>query len=179
MQQTHAHHAMPSLNATALRATIHCLTGCSIGEVLGMVLGSALGWDNMHTMVVSIILAFAFGYALTLIPLRRSGLAMGTALGLAFASDTLSIAVMEVIDNATMLVVPGAMNAGLDSPLFWGTMALSLVLAGVAAFPINRWLIARGRGHAVVHQYHGTHHEPAPAQPQDRRPACCEGSAGA
>jgi hypothetical protein len=155
----HAAHspAPPSLNRTALSATIHCLTGCAIGEVLGMILGNMLGWNNMFTAAVSIGLAFLFGYSLTLLPLVRSGLALGTALGLAFASDTLSIAVMEVIDNAIMLAVPGAMDAGLSTMLFWGTMILSLVTAGAVAFPINRWLISRGRGHAVVHAYHGGH----------------------
>ena len=143
-----------SLNATALSATIHCLTGCAVGEVLGMVLGTALGWDNWMTVGASIGLAFVFGYSFTLIPLVRSGIALASSLGLAFASDTLSIAVMEVIDNMIMMVVPGAMEAGLDTLLFWGTMLLSLVLAGATAFPLNRWLIARGKGHAVVHAVH-------------------------
>ena len=151
LQQAHE----SSLNQLAVSATIHCLTGCSIGEVLGMVIGTALGWGNGETVVLSVALAFAFGYALTLLPLLRTGLAVSTALDLAFASDTLSITVMEIVDNALMLVIPGAMDAGLSEPLFWGSMLLALVLAGIAAFPINRWLIARGRGHALVHQHHG------------------------
>ncbi|MGH7451513.1 MAG: DUF4396 domain-containing protein [bacterium] len=155
---THNSH-QPSLNRTALSATVHCLTGCSIGEILGMIIGSAWGWGNWSTVVLSIALAFVFGYSLTLLPLLRAGIVFNTALGLAFASDTLSITVMEIIDNAIMLVIPGAMEAGLSSPLFWGSMALSLILASIAAFPINRWLIARGRGHAVVHKHHG-HHAP-------------------
>jgi hypothetical protein len=146
--------AKTSLNRTALSATLHCLTGCAIGEVLGMVIGTWLGWGNGATIVLSVILAFLFGYALTMQPLLRSGLPLRRVLALAFASDTASITVMEIVDNAIMVVVPGAMTAGLDTALFWGSLALSLVIAGAAAFPVNRWLIARGRGHAVVHAYH-------------------------
>ncbi|MFL5447782.1 MAG: DUF4396 domain-containing protein [Gemmatimonadales bacterium] len=148
-----------SLNRLAFTATVHCLTGCAIGEVLGMVIGTALSWRNFATVVLSVVLAFFFGYALTVRPLLRAGIATGTVLRLAFASDTASIAIMEVVDNALMLVIPGAMNAPLDSGLFWGSLALSLLLAASAAFPVNRWLISRGRGHAVVHRYHhhGTH----------------------
>ncbi len=155
----HTMHAtlQPSLNRTALSATIHCLTGCAIGEVLGMIIGASLGWGNWPTIVLSVGLAFVFGYSLTLLPLLRANFAFSTALGLAFASDTLSITVMEIIDNALMLVIPGAMDAGVASLLFWSSMALSLLLAGAAAFPLNRWLIARGRGHAVVHQHHSQH----------------------
>ncbi|MGH8495994.1 MAG: DUF4396 domain-containing protein [Gammaproteobacteria bacterium] len=148
-----ANHA--SLNKLAFSATVHCLTGCSIGEVLGMVIGTALGWGNWSTVVLAVVLAFAFGYAMTLLPLIRAGIATGTALGLAFAADTLSITIMEIVDNAVMLVVPGAMDAGLGDPLFWGSLAFALVLAGAAAFPANRWLLARGRGHALVHKHHG------------------------
>ncbi len=144
-----------SLNRLAFTATAHCLTGCAIGEVLGMVIGTALSWRNLATVVLSVVLAFFFGYALTVRPLLQAGIATGTVLRLAFASDTASIAIMEVVDNALMLVIPGAMQAPLDSGLFWGSLALSLLLAGSAAFPVNRWLISRGRGHAVVHQYHG------------------------
>jgi hypothetical protein len=144
----------PSLNATALLATLHCLAGCAIGEVLGMVIGTALGFENMATVALSVALAFAFGYGLTIRPLLRSGLAFGTAARLALAADTASIAVMEVVDNLLMLVIPGAMSAGLASALFWGSLAVSLAIAGLAAFPVNRWLIARGRGHAVVHSHH-------------------------
>jgi len=144
-----------SLNRLAFAATVHCLTGCAIGEVLGMVIGTALSWRNLATVVLSVVLAFFFGYALTVRPLLQAGIATGTVLRLAFASDTASIAIMEVVDNALMLVIPGAMQAPLDSGLFWGSLALSLLLAAGAAFPVNRWLISRGRGHAVVHQYHG------------------------
>jgi hypothetical protein len=151
---SHAAHAGQSLNRLAFSATVHCLTGCAIGEVLGMVIGTALGWSNVATIVLAVILAFLFGYALTMIPLLRSGMAFGAAMGLAFASDTISITIMEIVDNAIMLVIPGAMEAGLDSLLFWGSLVVALVIAGIAAFPVNRWLISRGRGHAVVHEYH-------------------------
>jgi hypothetical protein len=142
------------LNRTAFSATLHCLTGCSIGEVLGMVIGSALGWGNFATIVLAIVLAFFFGYALTMLPLLRSGIAFGAALPLAFASDTLSITVMEIVDNLIILVIPGAMEAGLGSILFWGSLAAALAIAFVVAFPVNRYLIARGKGHAVVHKHH-------------------------
>ena len=146
-----------SLNRTAFSATAHCLTGCAIGEVLGMVIGTALGWGNVSTILLAVALAFLFGYGLTMLPLIRSGLALTTVLPLALASDTLSIAVMEIVDNAVMLLVPGAMEAGLGSLLFWGALAFALAVAFAAAFPVNRYLIARGRGHAVVHQYHAEH----------------------
>ena len=156
---TGASPAAPSgLNRLALSATLHCLTGCGIGEVLGMVIGTALGWGNLPTLALAVALAFAFGYALTLLPLLRAGLGLRTALGLALAADTASIAVMEAVDNAVMLAVPGAMDAGLADPLFWGSLTVSLLIAAAAAFPVNRWLIARGRGHAVVHAHHGHHH---------------------
>jgi Domain of unknown function (DUF4396) len=144
-----------SLNRLAFSATAHCLTGCAIGEVLGMVIGTALGWGNFATIVLAIVLAFFFGYSMTMVPLLRSGLALAAVLPLAFASDTLSITIMEIVDNLIILVIPGAMDAGLGSPLFWGSLAFALAVAFVAAFPANRWLIARGRGHAVIHQYHG------------------------
>lgn len=157
----HHHHShqeaaqdAPSLNRTAFMATLHCLTGCTIGEVLGMVIGTALGWSNWPTVALAVVLAFLFGYGMTLWPLRRAGLAWGTALGLAFASDTLSMGTMELVDNAIMVAIPGAMEAGLVDPLFWGSLTVSLVLAGAAAFPVNRWLIARGKGHALVHAHH-------------------------
>jgi hypothetical protein len=152
MEHEHDHRARR--NATAFQATLHCLTGCAIGEVLGMVLGSALHWSNGVTVLVSVALAFAFGYAFTMRPLLRAGIPIAPALRLALAADTLSIAIMEIIDNAFMLVIPGAMDAHLTSPLFWGSLVASLVLAGAAAFPANRWLIGRGRGHAVVHGAH-------------------------
>lgn len=141
-----------TLNKTAFTATLHCLTGCAIGEVLGMVIGGYWGWDAWSTVALSVVLAFVFGYSFTLLPILRAGIPTRTALGLTLAADTASIAIMEVIDNALMLVIPGAMMAGPDTVLFWGSMVLSLVVAGAAAFPLNRWLIARGRGHAVVHE---------------------------
>jgi hypothetical protein len=146
-----------SLNRTAFSATVHCLTGCAIGEVLGMVIGTALGWGDFATIALAVVLAFFFGYSLTMLPLLRSGLALASALPLAFASDTLSIAIMEIVDNLIMLVIPGAMEAGLGNLLFWGSLAFALAVAFVAAFPVNRYLISRGRGHAVVHEYHGGH----------------------
>ena len=148
-----------SLNRVAFSATTHCLTGCAIGEVLGVVIGTALGWGNLATIVLAIILAFFFGYSLTMVPLLRSGLALATVLPLAFASDTLSITIMEIVDNLIIVVIPGAMDAGLTSLLFWGSLAFSLAVAFVAAFPVNRWLIARGKGHAVVHEFHHGGHE--------------------
>lgn len=158
----HAHHQEPraethqtaSLDRTALMATLHCLSGCTIGELLGMAIGTALGWGNWPTVGLALALAFFFGYAMTVYPLRRAGMAWGTALGLALASDTLSMTVMELMDNAIMLIIPGAMEAGLFDLLFWGSLVFSLLLAGVAAFPVNRWLIARGKGHALVHGHH-------------------------
>ena len=143
-----------SLNRTAFSATLHCLAGCSIGEVLGMVIGSAFGWGNVVTIVLAIVLAFFFGYGLTMLPLLRSGMALGAALPLAFASDTLSITVMEIVDNLIIVVIPGAMDAGLGSLLFWGSLAFALTVAFVAAFPVNRYLISSGKGHAVVHKHH-------------------------
>lgn len=161
MADPHAHHhhhhpatGAPSLNRLAFSATLHCLSGCAIGEVLGMVLGTALGWSNLHTIAAAVVLAFLFGYALTMWPLLRGGLALGAAVKLALAADTVSIAIMEVVDNLIMMVIPGAMDAGLASPLFWTALAGALILAGAAAFPANRWLIARGRGHAVAHSHH-------------------------
>jgi hypothetical protein len=142
------------LNRTAWAATLHCLTGCAIGEVLGMVLGTHWGWGPWGTIALSVGLAFAFGYALTMLPLLRARLPLRKAAGLALAADTASIAVMEIVDNLVMLVVPGAMQAGLASPLFWGSLVFSLAVAAVAAFPVNRWLISRGMGHAVVHAHH-------------------------
>ena len=142
------------LERTALRATVHCLTGCAIGEVLGMMLGTGLGLANWTTVALSVALAFMFGYALTMWPLIQSGLALKTAAALAFAADTASIALMEVVDNLIMIAVPGAMDAGPGTWLFWVSLAVSLVIAGVAAYPLNRWLIARGRGHANLHGHH-------------------------
>ncbi len=143
-----------SLNRIAFSATAHCLTGCAIGEVLGMVIGTALGWSNVATIALAVVLAFLFGYSLTMLPLLRSGMALGAVLPLAFASDTLSITIMEIVDNLIMLAVPGAMEAGPTSLLFWASLAFALAVAFVVAFPVNRYLIARGKGHAVVHQHH-------------------------
>ena len=147
-----------SLNRVAFLATVHCLTGCAIGEVLGMVIGTALGWGNWATIALAVVLAFLFGYALTMLPLLRAGIALGAAVPLALASDTVSIAVMEIVDNAIVLLIPGAMEAGLTDPLFWGSLVAALLIAGAVAFPVNRQLITRGKGHAVVHAHHG-HHE--------------------
>jgi hypothetical protein len=143
-----------SLNRLAFSATWHCLTGCAIGEVLGVAIGTALDWRNAPTIALAIVLAFFFGYSFTAVPLLRSGLALGAAAGIALAADTLSITVMEIVDNAVILVVPGAMEAGLADPLFWGSLAFALAIAFVAAYPVNRWLIARGRGHAIVPGHH-------------------------
>jgi hypothetical protein len=143
------------LTRSAIQATVHCLTGCAIGEVLGMVLATALDWGNALSIAVSTVLAFFFGYALTLRPVLRAGVPLRRATGLAFASDTVSIAVMEVVDNGFILLVPGAIAAGLADGLFWWSLAVGLAMAFVIAVPVNRWLIARGRGHAVVHELHG------------------------
>lgn len=152
------HEHEQSLNKVAFSATLHCLTGCATGEVLGLVVGTALGWGAGQTIALAVALAFFFGYLFTMVPLLRHGMTLGAALGLALASDTASIAIMEVVDNAVMLLIPGAMEAGLASPLFWGSMALALAIAGLFAFPVNRWLIARGKGHALVHAHHGHTH---------------------
>src|SRR5919199_6163131 len=146
-----------SLNRLALSATLHCLTGCAIGEVLGMVIGTAFDWSNAGTIAISIALAFLFGYTFTSVPLLRSGLALSAVIPLALASDTISIAIMELVDNTVVAVIPGALDAELSDVAFWASLALALVLAGLAAFPPNRWLLARGKGHAVVHQHHHAH----------------------
>jgi Domain of unknown function (DUF4396) len=147
-------HDAVTLNQLAARATTHCLIGCAIGEVAGMVIGTALGWATFPTILLAVALAFVFGYALTLRPLLASGMAVGTSLALAFAADTVSITVMEVVDNVILLMIPGAMEAHLDSLMFWSSLALALAVAWVVAFPVNRWLIGRGRGHAVIHDRH-------------------------
>jgi hypothetical protein len=141
-----------SLNGLALSATLHCLTGCAIGEIAGMVIGTAAGLSNFTTIVLSIALAFFFGYSLTSLPLVRAGLALGAVIPIALASDTLSIGLMEIVDNLIMVVVPGALHAGLGDILFWGSLSFALAVAGAAAFPLNRWLLARGKGHAAVHK---------------------------
>jgi Domain of unknown function (DUF4396) len=150
-----------ALTLTALSATLHCLTGCAIGEVLGMVIGTAAGFSNLGTVVLSIALAFVFGYGLTSLPLLRAGLALAVVVPIALASDTLSIATMEVVDNAVVLAVPGALEAGAGDLLFWGSLAFALVVAGAVALPVNRWLIGRGKGHAAVHET-GIHGGPSP-----------------
>jgi hypothetical protein len=146
-----------SLNGLAFSATVHCLTGCAIGEVLGMVIGTALGFSDLATIVLAIALAFLFGYTLTSLPLLRSGMALAAVVPLALASDTISITIMEIVDNAIMLLIPGAMDATLTDIGFWAALAAALLIAGVAAYPANRWLLARGKGHAVVHQHHRAH----------------------
>lgn len=147
-------HGIGDLNRSAVRATTHCLTGCAIGEVLGMIIGTALGWSNLGTIVLAVALAFVFGYSLTILPVLRAGVTFGSALGVAFVADTLSIAVMEIVDNLFMVVIPGAMEAGISSLLFWLSLAASLVIAFLVAVPVNRALIRRGKGHAVAHRYH-------------------------
>ena len=163
MHDHHHHHAPAQdtrpgapLNRLALSATVHCLSGCAIGEVLGKVAGTALHWNNAATIATSIVLAFISGYALTMLPLLRSGMAFRAAAALALAADSVSIMIMEIVDNAIMLIIPGAMDAHVSDPMFWGSLVASLVIAGAAAFPVNRWLIRRGKGHAVVHSRH--HH---------------------
>ena len=154
---THQHSAHSSPASTwsqAVSATLHCLLGCAIGEVLGMVVGTALGWHNLATVALSIALAFVFGYSLALRPVLRAGLTLAAALPIALAADTVSIATMELVDNVLMLAIPGAMDAGLGNALFWASLAISLAVAFALTVPVNRWLIARGRGHAVVHEYH-------------------------
>ena len=152
--QAHSRSDRVSIWRSAVQATLHCLTGCAIGEVLGMVLATALGFGNAASIALAVALAFFFGYALTIGPVLRAGLGLRRAAGVAFAGDTISIATMEAVDNAFILVVPGAMAAGLVDALFWWSLALSLVIAFVITVPVNRWLIARGRGHAVVHELH-------------------------
>jgi hypothetical protein len=143
-----------SLNRLAFSATVHCLSGCATGEVLGMVIGQALGFSDAGTVALAVALAFLFGYAFTSVPLLRSGMALGAVIPLALASDTISIAVMEIVDNAIMLLIPGAMDAGLGNIGFWAALAAALLIAGAVAYPVNRWLISRGKGHAVIHQHH-------------------------
>jgi hypothetical protein len=154
--ETSGHHAQAGrpLSALALAAPVHCLTGCAIGEILGMAIGTALGWSNGATVVASVLLAFVFGYGLTSLPLLRSGLSPGRVAALAFASDTLSITTMEIVDTLIVLAIPGALDAGLTDSLFWASLVAALLLAGSAAYPVNRRLIARGKGHAVLHAHH-------------------------
>ena len=154
----HRHHGPAAATwGIAAQATLHCLTGCAIGEVLGMVIGTVAGLHNAATVVVSIALAFVFGYGLTMRGVLRAGVNLRTAFTVALAADTISIAVMELLDNAFIVAVPGAMNAGLGSVLFWASLAGSLVVAFLFTTPVNKWMISRGKGHAVVHQYHRGH----------------------
>jgi len=148
------HAAHVSLTRSAFSATAHCLTGCAIGEVLGLVIATAAGWSTVPSIAIAIVLAFIFGYALTLGPVLKAGVPLWRALRLAFLSDTASITVMEIVDNAFILIVPGAMAAGLTDAKFWWSLGVGLAIAFMFAWPLNRWLIARGRGHAVVHQFH-------------------------
>jgi hypothetical protein len=142
----------------AASATLHCLTGCAIGEIIGLIIGTILGLDNAITIILSIALAFVFGYSLSLLPVIKSGVALAVAMPIVFASDTLSITTMEIVDNAVMAIVPGALNATLVNPLFWVSMSLSLVAAFFAAYPVNKYLLSRGKGHALMHQFHNIDH---------------------
>jgi len=153
MEHRHAHHLVSWKEA--LQATLHCLTGCAIGEVLGMVIGTALGFHNLGTIALSIVLAFIFGYVLTMQGVLKAGLSISQAFRVALIADTVSIAVMEVIDNTVVASIPGAMDAGLNSVLFWASLALSLLLAILFTTPVNKFLMGRGKGHAVIHQFHG------------------------
>jgi hypothetical protein len=159
------HHAMPAdggaLTGVAVSATLHCLTGCALGEIAGVAIGTAIGLGNLETILLAVALAFVFGYSLTSLPLLRAGLALGAVIPIALASDTLSIATMEVVDNLVIVVVPGAMDAGLGDLLFWGSLSFALAVAFVFAVPVNRWLIARGKGHTAVHET-GIHGGPSP-----------------
>jgi hypothetical protein len=150
-----------ALTNVAVSATLHCLTGCAIGEIAGVAIGTAIGLGNFETIVLAIVLAFVFGYGLTSLPLLRAGLALGAVIPIALASDTLSIATMEIVDNAILLVIPGAMDAGLDDVLFWGSLSFALAIAFVLTVPVNRWLIGRGKGHTAVHET-GIHGGPSP-----------------
>src|SRR3954451_24223476 len=157
---THEHHI--EVNPMAFSATLHCLTGCAIGEVAGVVIGTALGLANGPTIALGVVLAFVFGYSLTSLPLLQGGLALAAVIPIALASDTLSIAVMEIVDNSIVVAIPGAMDAGLGELLFWGSLSFSLFVAGFAAYPANRWLLQRGKGHTAVHET-GIHGGPSPA----------------
>jgi Domain of unknown function (DUF4396) len=164
-EHAHHHHEMPTsgraLTGVAISATLHCLTGCAIGEIVGMIIATAAGLSNLWSIVLSIALAFVFGYGLTSMPLLRAGLVLAAVIPIALASDTLSIATMEAVDNLIILVIPGAIDAGLRDALFWGSLTFSLAIAGVFAVPVNRYLIGRGKGHAVVHET-GIHGGPSP-----------------
>lgn len=160
MSDQHAHHDHAghdmggSVNRMAASATLHCLTGCAIGEIVGLMIGTALGWGNVATIALAVALAFVFGYSLSTLPLLKAGLAVGTALSVVIAADTLSILTMEIVDNAVMALIPGAMDAGLVNVVFWVGMTIALTVAFFAAYPVNRYLLQRGKGHALTHEYH-------------------------
>ena len=158
----HAHHAHGDMTSRgmAVSATLHCLTGCAIGEIVGLLIGTAAGYGNATTVLLSVALAFVFGYSLSTMPLLRAGLGLGAALAVVLAADTLSILSMEVVDNLVVVIVPGAMNAGLVNPVFWLSMLLALSAAFGAAYPVNRYLLSRGKGHALTHEYHGSASRP-------------------
>lgn len=160
----HDHHEMGSVNRMAVSATLHCLAGCAIGEIVGLMIGTALGLTNIATIALAVALAFVFGYTLSTLPLLRAGLAIGTALGVVVAADTLSVLTMEIVDNLVMAVLPGAMNAGLVNPMFWIGMMIALTVAFFAAYPVNRYLLQRGAGHALTHEYHRSHEQPTGAR---------------
>ncbi len=145
---------MDSRNSMAANATLHCLTGCAIGEIAGLMIGTAMGLSNAVTIALAVGLAFLFGYALSTLPLIKAGLGFFAALSVVFAADTLSIAVMETVDNLVMALLPGAMDGGLVNPIFWLGMMIALVAAFIAAFPVNRYLIGKGKGHALTHRFH-------------------------
>ena len=152
-----------NINKLAASATLHCLTGCAIGEILGLIIGTALGLSNLATIAIAVTLAFLFGYALSLLPLVKAGLGLGVAMTTVLAADTLSIATMEIVDNAVMAIIPGAMEGGIVNPIFWASLPVALGVAFLAAYPVNKYLLLRGKGHALVHKYHhnheGAHHE--------------------
>ena len=180
--QHHDHAPLPTsgaaLNSVAFCATLHCLTGCAIGEVTGMIIGTALGFSNLGTILLAVALAFLFGYTLTSLPLLRAGLALATVVPIALATDTFSIAVMEIVDNAIMLAIPGAMHAGVGDILFWGALSVALVIAGVIAYPVNRWLITKGRATPCCTRPASTAGLPrgwwpsSPRRPRCSAPAC-------
>lgn len=153
----HAGDGDMNMNKMAASATLHCLTGCALGEVAGLIIGTALGWDIIQTIILAVILAFIFGYTLSTLPLRKAGLGFFAALSIVFAADTLSIATMEVVDNVVMAAIPGAMSAGLVSPLFWISMPIALATAYLAAYPVNKYLLSKGKGHALIMKYHSGH----------------------
>lgn len=154
----HSAHGASGINSMAVSATLHCLAGCAIGEITGLIIGTILGWGALETIILSIALAFVFGFTLSTMPLKKAGLGFVTALSIVFAADTLSIATMEVVDNTVMAAIPGAMSAGLVNPIFWLAMPVSLAVAFLAAFPVNRYLLTKGKGHALVMKYHGHNH---------------------